>query len=356
MTILNDVEAMQRADAGAMAARIQEFPQQIRDAWANVSAWQVKKGLARGVRQVLVLGMGGSAIGADLVAGLLAGELSVPLLVHRDYGLPRWVGEETLVIASSHSGGTEETLSGWQEAHKRGARRLAITTGGRLAESAEEEAVPLLRFSYDSQPRAALGHSFTLMLGVLWKLGLIADPTEKVLAAADLLTEAQREWQPEVPSHDNWPKQIAAWWQGGLPIVFGAEHLTVIARRWTTQINENSKQWALWAEMPELNHNIIVGLDAPALVRQGGRVICLRSEQYHPRNSARFDITTRLLEEAGVTWSNLEAAGDDRLGELLWANLLGDYASYYLAHLNGADPTPVEPIAHLKRKLAGIRE
>lgn len=352
MTILDDAEAMRALDSSDMLRRLHEFPQQVRDAWANVSAWPFDKRWSRKVDEVLVLGMGGSAIGADLVAGLLADELPMPVLVHRGYNLPAWVDRKTLVIASSYSGGTEETLSGWNEAETRRARRLVVTTGGTLGEAAQTAEVPLLRFEYDSQPRAALGHSFTLMLGVLWKLGLVEDPSVKVEAAAALLEACQREWQPDVPLEHNWPKQIAAWWHGHLPVLFGAEHLSVIARRWTTQLNENAKHWGLWAEMPELNHNIVVGFENPPMVRAGARVICFRSQWYHERNSARFDITTRLLEEAGVEWGNIEAVGEDRLSELLWLNLLGDYATYYLAMLNGVDPTPVEPIAQLKQKLA----
>ncbi len=354
MTILNDTDAMRALDPDEMLRRIREFPQQVRDAWANVSQWEPGKARASRPHEILVLGMGGSAIGADLVAGLLADELPVPLLVHRGYGLPAWVDGDTLVVASSYSGGTEETLSGWEEAGNKGARRLAVTTGGKLAKAAGEAGVPLLTFEYDSQPRAALGHSFTLMLGLLWKLGLIEDPSLKVEAAAALLEQVQEEWQPEVPLDGNWPKQIAAWWHGHMPVVFGAEHLTVIARRWTTQLNENAKHWGLWAEMPELNHNVVVGFDHPPMMQEGTRVICLRSEQYHERISARFDITTRLLEQAGVEWGSIEAVGEDRVSELLWMNLLGDYATYYLALLNGVDPTPVEPISQLKSKLAEL--
>ncbi|MGH2543595.1 MAG: bifunctional phosphoglucose/phosphomannose isomerase, partial [Ardenticatenaceae bacterium] len=346
--ILNDVVGMKALDPDDMLARIREFPQQVRDAWENVSRWEVRNRSDRKIGGILVLGMGGSAIGADLVAGLLVDTLPIPMLVQRGYGVPAWVDEDTLVIASSYSGGTEETLSGWAAAGAHHAQRIAVTTGGKLAALALAADEALLTFSYESQPRAALGHSFTLTLGLLWRLGLIYDPSDKVKAAVELLEAAQREWQPEVPIEECRPKQIATWWHGQLPVIFGAEHLAIIARRWTTQINENSKSWALWAEMPELNHNVIVGFEHPTLMQQGARVTGLRSKQYHDRNAARFDITGELLDQADVAWATVEAAGDDRLGELLWTNLLGDYASYYLALLHGADPTPVEPIRYLK--------
>ena len=354
MSILNDPAAMGRLDHDGMIERIREFPDQVRDAWANVSGWTVDPSVVAGAHEILVLGMGGSAIGADLVAGAISSDTPLPITVHRGYGLPAWVDGDTLVIASSYSGGTEETLSGWRAAAERGARRLAVTTGGTLAAEAEAEGLPLLTFRYDSQPRAALGHSFTLMLGVMWKLGLIDDPTPRVKAAADLLDEAQQAWGIAEPVEANWPKQIAQWWNGALPVVFGAEHLAAMARRWTTQINENSKAWALWAEMPELNHNLVVGLERASTVRRDARVISLLSTSYHARNRARFDITHSLLDEANVAATTIEPRGEERIGEILWTNLLGDYASYYLAMLYAVDPTPVEPIRQLKEALAGL--
>lgn len=351
--VLEDLRFQRSLDPDGMIDRINEVPQQIRDAWEIVKGFTLPPEYAPldQLDEILVLGMGGSAIGADLAAGFIAPFAPVPVWTWRGYGLPGWVDRNTLVIASSHSGGTEETLSGWAEAKKRGARRLAITTGGTLAETADD--APVLRFNYRSQPRAALGYSLTLMLGVLWKAGLTDDLEADLEKALALLESARQEWQPGTPLEENLAKRLAAWFHSGLPVIFGAEHLAAVARRWTTQINENSKAWAFWAEMPELNHNIVVGFEHPRGVAEATRVTALLSPNYNERVATRFEITGQLMDEAGVVWLPIAAEGADRLAEMLWTIYLGDFVSYYLAMLNAVDPTPIEPIQKLKEQLAG---
>lgn len=350
--ILAGSDAFAAVDPEDMLARIQEFPQQVEDAWENVSSFDINASTVDSVGQILVVGMGGSAIGGDLVAGLVAGECPVPVIVHRGYGVPAWVDDETLVIASSYSGGTEETLSGWNEAGERGALRIAVTTGGTLAETAHDVGAPVLTFSYDSQPRAALGHSFTLLYGLLVQLDLVDDPGDVLTDAVAILRDAGAGWAPSIDVKHNFAKQLASWYAGALPVVFGAEHLSAVARRWTTQINENSKAWAMWAEMPELNHNVVVGFEQSEPVAERVRVTNLRSAVYHERVSQRFDATGELLDEAGIQWHDIHPKGESRLAEMLWTIWLGDYVSYYLAALYSTDPTPVEPIARLKTRLA----
>ncbi|HYN90006.1 MAG TPA: bifunctional phosphoglucose/phosphomannose isomerase [Ardenticatenaceae bacterium] len=352
MNSLEDVGFQRSVDPEGMIDRINEAPRQIRDAWATVSKFTLPSDFVsvEQLDEVLVLGMGGSAIGADLVAGLVAPAVRVPIWTHRSYRLPGWVDENTLVIASSYSGNTEETLSGWTEAGQRGVPRLAVTTGGQLVSDAG--GAPLLSFEYNSQPRAALGHSLTLILGVLWKAGLLPDPAAEIGRASRLLETACREWQPEVPTEENLAKRLAAWFAAGLPVIFGADHLSAVARRWTTQINENSKGWAFWAEMPELNHNVVVGFEHPRGIAEAARVIALLSPSYAERITARFEITGQLMDEAGAAWLPVVAEGQGRLEEMLWTIYLGDFVSYYLAILHNVDPTPVEPIQRLKARLA----
>ncbi|GAP64636.1 glucose/mannose-6-phosphate isomerase [Ardenticatena maritima] len=351
-TILDTPEQFATLDPENMLARIAEFPQQILSAWNVVQNTALPSALGEQVDAVLVLGMGGSAIGGDLVAGLVQETGRVPVLVHRGYGLPGWVNERTLVIASSYSGNTEETLSGWRAAAERGAQRLAITTGGQLAREANEARVPLVSFAYAAQPRAALGYSFTLLLGVLSRLGFIADPTETLMAAVRHLEDVGSGWQPDVPTEENSAKQLAVWYAEGLPVIFGAEHLGAVARRWTTQINENSKAWAVWNEIPELNHNVVVGLPYPKTLLPHLRITNLRSPFYHPRNTRRFEITRELVEREGIPQRDVHVSAETPLAEMLALIWLGDYVSYYQAMLNGVDPTPVEAIAYLKGELA----
>ncbi len=349
---LDNLTDIASIDPDGMLDRIRDFPSQIEAAWALVNRLSFPPDFGEHIANVLVLGMGGSAIGADLVAGVVRDNCRVPIVVHRGYSVPAWVDEETLVVASSYSGNTEETLSGWRAALRRGAQCMAITTGGKLAEAAREANAPLLLFDYKAQPRAALGYSFTLFYGVLARLGLISDPTMHLRSAVATLHAAGTAWELDVPTEQNPAKQLALWYADALPVIFGAEHLSAVARRWTTQVNENSKAWAVWAEMPELNHNIVVGLGQPEPVRQIVRVTQLRSKFYHERNKRRFDITGQLLDEAGVDWRDVEAVGHTPLAEMLWTIWLGDYVSYYLAVLYRTDPSPVEPINRLKASLA----
>src|SRR5213080_2375269 len=173
-SVIESVERIREADPGDMLSRIKDLPKQVRDAWAIASKATIAPAYSD-VRNIVVAGMGGSAIGGDLAAALLADELKIPMSVHRDYGLPAFIGRDSLVIASSYSGNTEETLSAFEEARKRGAKVLALTTGGKLAELARASGYPVVTFSYKARPRATLGYSLGLVLGALFRMGFVRD-------------------------------------------------------------------------------------------------------------------------------------------------------------------------------------
>src|SRR6058998_128135 len=191
-SVIESVERIRSADPDDMLGRIKDLPKQVRDAWAIASKATIPPAYGD-VRSITVAGMGGSAIGGDLAAALLADELKVPMSVHRDYGLPAFVGPESLVIASSYSGNTEETLSAFEAARARGAKVLALTTGGKLAELARVAGFPVVAFTYKARPRATLGYSLGLVLGTLAKLGLVRDLSDDIdLALADLAKIGER--------------------------------------------------------------------------------------------------------------------------------------------------------------------
>src|SRR5713101_6783392 len=181
-SVIESVDRLRAADPGDMLGRIKELAQQIRDAWATLGKAALPPAYGD-VRNITVAGMGGSAIGGDLAAALLADELKVPMAVHRDYGLPAYVGRDSLVIVSSYSGNTEETLSSFEEARKRGAKVLALTTGGKIAELARASNYPVIAFSYKARPRATLGYSLGLVLGALSRLGFVRDLGDDIEAA-----------------------------------------------------------------------------------------------------------------------------------------------------------------------------
>jgi glucose/mannose-6-phosphate isomerase len=349
---LDDSTRFGELDPGGMLERIGELPGQCRKAWTLVQGLELPP--PHGVvRHVAILGMGGSAIGGALLRGLVAGECAVPITIVRDYTLPASIrGPDCLVIGCSYSGNTEETLSALEEALARGTRPFAITTGGKLAALAQERQISLLRFDYQSQPRAALGYSFTLLLGLFCRLGLVRDYLPDLEEAIQVMEAWRAEIGPEVPTARNAAKSLAGRLVGRLPVVFGAGFLAAVANRWKTQFNENGKHWAFFEALPEFHHNTVVGLGIPQAVREEALALMLRSDLDYPRLQVRWEVTQELLLRERVAAETLQGRGESGLAHVLSLIHFGDYVSFYLAMLNGVDPTPVETIAFLKRRLA----
>ncbi len=348
---LDNRATYEELDPAGMRERIAELPQQCRDAWELSRRLDLPPAF-RKVQAVAVLGMGGSAIGGALLAGLVADECPVPILSVGGYDLPACVGPDSLVVASSYSGNTEETLSALDQALARGCPVVAVATGGKLAAIAEERGFPLLRFDYRSTPRAALGYSFTLLLGLLCRLGFLRDYGPDLEEAVEVMEAWQKEILPQVPTPRNPAKRLAGQLVDRLPVVYGAGFLAPVARRWKGQFNENGKNWAFWEELPELNHNAVVGYGLPEGVRERVAVLMLRSSFDHPRIQARWEATQELLLQEGVMMDVVWGRGESRLAQMLSLIHFGDHVSLYLAMLNGADPTPVPPIDRLKQRLA----
>ena len=348
-TVIESVERIRAADPGGMLDRIKELSQQVRDAWAISQRASIPPAYAD-VRSIVVAGMGGSAIGGDLAAALVAGELRIPMSVHRDYGLPAYVGRDSLVITSSYSGNTEETLSSFEEARKRGAKVIAITTGGRLAELATAAGFPLITFSYPARPRATLGYSLTLVLGVLARMGLVRDMVGDVEAALADVVKLQERVHEGARSND--AKRLAIALAGKVVFVYGAGVMGVMARRVKGQWNENAKNWAAFDVLPELDHNAVVGFPEPPIARQAVAVLILRSSQDLGRHRVRWEVTKELLDQAGVEHHTVEFPGSSALSEVLQTTYFTDHVSFYVALLNGADPSPNRSIDFLKDRLA----
>ena len=351
---LDDVQAIAELDVHDMLERISELPQQCR------AAWQESQGVSfpgqyGEIDQVVVVGMGGSAIGGALMHDLIADQANVPVSVVRGYVLPAFAaGPHTLVAACSYSGNTEETLACFQQALDRDASVVAITTGGKLAHLARDADVPVVQFDYQSQPRAALGYSFILLLGVAHQLGLIPDYTDDVAEAVAVMEAWQAGIDPSVPTAANEAKALADQIVGSLPVVYGAGFLGATANRWKTQFNENAKSWAFFEILPELNHNAVVGLSIPAVASEHSFVVMLRSPLDRTRLARRWDVTSELLKRQGVAAQEVWGRGKSKLAQMLSLVHFGDYVSFYLAILNEVDPTPVENIAFLKRRLAEL--
>jgi glucose/mannose-6-phosphate isomerase len=302
---------------------------------------------------VLIAGMGGSAIGADLLAAYTAPLSPVPITVQRGYTLPAWAnGPETLVVASSHSGNTEETLAAFDQALHSSCRMLALCTGGELAQSARDSKIQLWTFDHAGQPRAAVGFSFGLLLALLTRLELIPEPGDELSLALAAMRKQQTSLRADVPVVRNLAKREAGQLIGRMVMVFGAEVLEPVARRWKTQVNELAKAWAQFETLPEANHNALAGLQQPEQGLSSAIAIFLRARSYHPRNLLRVELTKQAYMLDGVSTDFMDAEGDTPLAQQ-WTSLhLGDYIAYYLALLYDIDPTPIEALAGFKQQLA----
>lgn len=347
---LDDLERFEALDAQNMLDSIDGLPDQLAEAWSLGATQPLPE--AEGIQHVIIAGMGGSAIGADLLASYVAPEAHVPIEVWRNYDLPAHVsGPATLVVASSHSGNTEETLSAFERGVESGARVVAVTTGGQLADRAEEAGATLWRFEHDGQPRAAVGYSFGLLLSMTSRLGLIPDPNESVEDAVEEMKRQQKKLAADAPVAQNPAKRMAGQFVERWPTVIGADFLAPVARRWRTQIAELSKAVAQFEELPEADHNMVAGVKAPESLFGKTMVVLLQAPGLHPRNQARVDITREILMVEGFNTDKIEALGETRLAQQWTALHYGDYVAFYLAMAYGIDPTPVEAIEGLKKRL-----
>ncbi len=347
---LDDLNLFKQLDPQNMLAKIDGLPDQLESAWElglrqPLPGWE-------GIQAVVVAGMGGSAIGGDLLGAAIEARASVPVIIHRDYGLPAWArGPLTLVVASSHSGNTEETLSAFEQAAAAGCRCLAVTTGGELARQAEKIGTPVWAFEHPGPPRAAVGFSFGLLLALMTRLGLIPDPADELRDALGAMRRQQAQINASVPVVQNPAKRMAGQLMGRWSVILGAGVLAPVARRWKGQINELGKAWGQFEAMPEADHNTLAGLLYPPELLEHIMALFLRAPSDHPRNRLRLDLTRKAFMLEGLNTDFIDAQGDTPLAHQWTALHFGDYLSYYLAMAYGIDPTPITPIENFKREM-----
>lgn len=350
---LDDLTIYPTLDPQNMLAEIDSLPDQLENAW-ELGQTQPLPTLSA-LSGIVIAGMGGSAIGADLLAAYVEPLCPIPVLVQRDYTLPAWArGPETLVIASSHSGNTEETLAAFEQAVERNCTRLAVATGGKLAQRAAQTSTPLFTFTHKGQPRAAVGYSFGLLLAAFTRLRLIPDPNEELRDALAAMRAAQIDWQIEVPAIQNAAKRQAGQLMGRWVSVVGSEILTPVARRWKGQVSELAKAWAQFEFLPEADHNSLAGLSQPEAQLSHMIAMFLVAPSYHPRNVQRAELTKKAFMLEGVSTDLFVAQGKTRLAQQWTTLLFGDYMAYYLAIAYGVDPTPIPMLEAFKAEMENI--
>ncbi|MGH2630303.1 MAG: bifunctional phosphoglucose/phosphomannose isomerase [Actinomycetota bacterium] len=346
MTDLNDVEALRALDAGDMLGAVASMPRHAREGYDAAMATEGLP-LADGVTAVAFCGMGGSGIAGDVLRASYGHRLVVPVEVNRSPVVPAWVGPHSLVICSSYSGGTAETLSCFEEARTRGARIIPITSGGGLAERAAELDISAVSIPGGYLPRAALGYLAFALLGVMERIGLLPRLSDDLVDAIALMDPLVEALGPDVTPDRNEAKALASRIDDRQPVIWGADGVgSAAASRWKTQMNENGKVPAWSAALPELDHNEVVGWSD----RRGvaSFVIALRDEEEHPDVAVRFPISLEIARDAGAVTEEVWATGRTPLSRFLSLALMGDFTSCYVGLANGVDPSPIEAIVRLK--------
>lgn len=341
-------EAIAALDASAQLADVLAMPEHLGDA-----LWRVESAAIEPVDTpggLVVAGMGGSAIGGVLARAALGDHASRPILAARAYGLPPWTTPDTTVLCASYSGETEETLACYEAAGALGARRVVVTTGGRLAAMAREDGVPVIPLPGGFQPRCAVAYMIVSALEVAALSGSAPRLAAEIDVAAAHTLKLVVEWGPDSPE-DSLAKTIARALVGTIPMIAGSALTAPIAYRWKTQINENAKMPAFSHELPELNHNELVGWGAAAEVGRFSAVF-LDDCDIHPRVKSRIRLTERAVADAATATFRVQTRGETAVERVVSLVLLGDLVSLYMAVLRGLDPSPVPVIEALKMGLA----
>jgi glucose/mannose-6-phosphate isomerase len=337
MINFDDTSALRKLDTHNFIEQINQLPQQLQD------AWQLGQTIAlpqmQAIRHIVVAAAGSSAVGADIFAAYAAPHSRIPITVHSSYNLPAWAsGPETLLIASSHSGSTEEVIAAFEQACASMCQVLVITTGGRLAKLAEEQARPLWLFEHPGQPRAALGYAFGLLLAAAHRLGCIPDPSADVYEALHAARNIQTNLLPDVPIAFNPAKRMAGQLIDRWVAVYAADYLAPVARRWQSQMSQSAKAWAQAEIVPQMNHSSLAGLNHPESAFTRMIALFLNAPSNHPRSRLRLDYTRQLFMTQGINTDALQARGENPLAHIWTMLLFGDYTSYYLALAYGEDP------------------
>ncbi len=305
------------------------------------------------IRNVLVCGMGGSAVAGDLVAGTYYERTRAPLTVHRGYYLPGWADDHTLTLLMSYSGETEETLTAAMQALERESPAIAVTSGGKLDTWYHaKHGVPVLPIPGGLQPRMALLHMLIPVVVILSRLGLVPPQAQELDAVREAIAAAIDAYGPARPSEANPAKQLAMRLFDKVPVIYGAEVTAGVAFRWKCQFNENAKQPAFWATLPEMNHNEIVGWEQPGPFGDQAQIVMLRDPRQHRQVERRLALTREIISPKVTDVLTIEGEGESPLARVIDLVLLGDYVSLYAACLRRVDPEPVDSIGILKAGLA----
>jgi glucose/mannose-6-phosphate isomerase len=350
VTNLDSQEKVRQVDMSDMLNHMVKTPDYCRDAIKRTEQIDVPTKVKP--KNIVIVGMGGSAIGGEILKAWLQEELPIPVEINRDYILPAYVNKDTLVFANSYSGNTEETLSAFLTAVRKKCTTIAITSGGQLGAFCKKLQTPQVTIPVGLPPRAAIPYLFFPLPILMKKMGIFPIIEDEVYNAIHVLENVSRANSPNVPTQNNKAKRLAHELIGTIPVVYGFRQYSAIAHRLKTQFNENSKVHSKYDVFPELNHNETVGWEAPETLTTNLSVILIRDPEEPPELRNRIETTKSLVFSRAKKMHEITAEGEGKLAKMFSVLCVGDYASIYLAILQNKDPTPVKIIDKVKKELA----
>lgn len=355
MNILDNPSAIKKLDKSGVYRSIEKLDEQCLDAWQKVQAIKIPDNY-KDFSNIIVCGMGGSALGVHVIQKLYQDKLKVPLVIVRDYHLPEFASSNSLVILSSYSGNTEETVGCAQETIKKGLKSFVISSGGQLIEIAQKKQIPHYQIdpihNPSGQPRMAIGYSIFGQLALFAKLGLVQLNEEKVKAVVQFIKLTQKQYSVELASKKNQAKELTIEIEKKIPILVAAEHLVGATHVFNNQLNENAKHFSEFRTIPELNHHLMEGLSFPQLNPKTLIFLFINSPFYTKRNQQRFKLTEDVVSKNKIQTFNYQILeAKNKLQEAFGLITFGAFVSFYTAMHHQIDPAPIPWVDYFKKSL-----
>jgi len=354
MSSIDSYNTITKLDTGGILDSIIALPRQVDQAYREVLALDIPEGYAQ-AKNIVVTGMGGSALGGRIIDSLTLSKLRAPLEVFTELTLPKYVNKDSLVIASSYSGNTAETISSLKDALDKKAMIIGVCTGGKMEEILKKEKLPGYVFNPvanpSNQPRMGLGYSVTSILTILAKLNFLTLDQTDIVRIVRQMGETAADFGPDSPEKRNLAKSLAIKLKGKIPALVASEHLLGIAHAFKNQLNENAKTFSLLFDIPEMNHHLLEGLKSPHKAKELLNFLLLESELYSAEIQKRYPITRDVIEQNGAETSIYKLHAEGKLEQIFEVLVLGSFVSLYLAILNDIDPSPIPWVDYFKSKL-----
>lgn len=354
MNILDDLNKIKQLDPKNVYTSVELLSAQVKQAWEEVSAITFPEDYQK-INKIVFSGMGGSALAAYVLKSLYLNDITLPFEIVNDYHLPAYVDSHTLVILGSYSGTTEETLSSALEARQKNALATGLTTGGDLASFFRENNYPA--YIYDpknnpsAQPRLGTGYGIAALISIFTKLNLLNVTSKEIEDTVLYIKSLKEKYTLSVPLNNNPAKKLALNLYQKTPLIITAGHLTNTGRVIRNQIHETSKSFASWYDLPELNHHLLESLQNPQNIGSQAVVFIIDSALYPSKIALRIKVSEQVFVKNNLTCFTFKPVAGDKLSQCLEVIVFGGYLSFYLAMLNGVDPSRIPWVDYFKSEL-----